>query len=121
MCAVGVFDALVDALPKGWIAKLEKSNNIIEIFGPKDSMIIIKGIHQKRSSVIGKWPKDSSGENMDPYEWGVLTFNDNYPFTRLELLQTTKSKITNILNYIDDYVPIYNECLNRYHSETVAI
>lgn len=119
MCVIGksvegIFDSLVSELPQGWIATLDKRINCIEIFGPKKAMIFIKPTRKNRASVIGKWPLSSCGASMDPYEWGVLTFNDDYPFTRLNPLQSTKSNISNILSYINAYKSIYNECLDKY-------
>ena len=109
-----ILNSLVNELPQGWIAKSDKLSDQIAIYGPDDAVIFIKSNKKSKTSVIGKWPESSSGQIMDPYEWGVLNFNDDYPFMRLCILQSTESNINKILKYISDYKSIYNECLNRH-------
>lgn len=109
-----ILNSLVNELPQGWIAKSDKQSEHIAIYGPDDAVIFIKSYKKSKTYVIGKWPESSSGQIMDPYEWGVLNFNDDYPFMSLCILQSTESNINKILKYINDYKSIYNECLNRY-------
>lgn len=110
---VGIFNYLEKELPRGWIAKLDKQSDSIDVLGPDDAVIYIRANKKDRTSVTGKWPQSFCGKKMDPYEWGVLSLNDDYPFMRLSVLQSTESKIHNILKYITKYKPIYNECMGR--------
>jgi len=107
-----VFDYLVDELPKGWIAKLDREYSSVEIFGPDEALIFIKATRKDKASVAGKWPKGRAGVCMDPYEWGVLKLNDEYPFTSLTLSKTPKSNVDNVLNYIINYKAVYTKCLS---------
>lgn len=125
MCVVSkivdvIFDSLVTELPQGWIAKFDNLSRSIQIFGPDEAMIFIKATLKNQTTVIGRWPENHNGKKMDPYEWGVLSFNEDYPFTRLTILKSPRNNINDLLNYIKDYNKIYNKCLSKYSLQILA-
>lgn len=109
-----IFDLLSTELPIGWVAKFDNLDKSVVILGPGDAMIIIRCNKRSQVPVVGVWPKNKIGEDMDPYEWGVLDLSDSYPLTRLSTLVSTEDNIDSIICYISAYNSVYNKCLDKF-------
>lgn len=107
------FSLLECHLPSGWVSTFDKHKKKVLILGPSGAKITIADLKKGKLSVTGGWPKNSSGNAMDPYAWGVLDYYDDYPLIKWDVTKRSENKAHGVLEYLCDYHSVYLKCLTK--------